>query len=265
MSSQFKGVALVTGSGHPQGIGHAIAVRLAEDGFDVAVNDITSKEKRLDELVKKIQGKGRRSTQIIADVSQEDQVKGMVETVVRELGGLDVMVANAGICKYAVNVLETTAEDWDRIFSVNVRGTFFCYKHAGIQMVAQGRGGRIIGASSVLGKKGAPMIGAYSSSKFAVRGLTQSTAAELGKYGITVNAYAPGAIDTPMLQGMDFAAAEMNGTEPGVLYKQMDSMSPLGYKGTPMEISSLVSYLASKEAHFITGQSVSCNGGTFFD
>lgn len=90
----------MTGSGHPQGIGHAIAVRLAEDGFDVAVNDISSNEKSLDELVKKIQGKGRRSTQIIADVSQEDQVKGMVETVVRELGGLDVVCISSSMALF---------------------------------------------------------------------------------------------------------------------------------------------------------------------
>jgi len=263
MASDSKGIALVTGAG--QGIGHAIAVRLAADGFDVAVNDISSKEDNLGELVKKIQGQGRRSCQIIADVSEEDQVKGMIESVVNELGGLDVMVANAGIIKYAVSVLETTAEDWDRTFSVNAKGTFFCYKYAGLQMVAQGRGGRIIGASSVAGKRGIPFGGAYSSSKFAVRGLTQSTALELGKYGITVNAYAPGAIDTPMLQGMDDMMAERQGAEPGAFYKRTDTMSPLGYKGTPLEISSLVSYLASKEAHFITGQSMSCNGGTFFD
>jgi len=263
MAYDSKGIALVTGAA--QGIGHAIAVRLAADGFDVAVNDISSKENNLGELVKVIQGQGRRSCQIIADVSEEDQVKRMIETVVKEFGGLDVMVANAGIIKFGEFVLETTAEDWDRTFAVNAKGTFFCYKHAGLQMVAQGRGGRIIGASSVLGKKGFSLAGAYSASKFAIRGLTQSTALELGKYGITVNAYAPGAIDTPMLRGMDDVMAGKHGAEPGAFYKDLDSMSPLGCKGTPLEISSLVSYLASKEAHFITGQSISCNGGMFFD
>jgi NAD(P)-dependent dehydrogenase (short-subunit alcohol dehydrogenase family) len=91
MSSDSKGVALVTGAGHPHGIGHATAIRLAADGFDVAVNDISANEKILGELVKEIQGQGRRSCQIIADVSQEDQVKAMIETVVREFGGLDVV------------------------------------------------------------------------------------------------------------------------------------------------------------------------------
>jgi NAD(P)-dependent dehydrogenase (short-subunit alcohol dehydrogenase family) len=95
MSSNSKGVALVTGAGHPQGIGHAIAVRLAADGFDVAVNDISSNENNLEELVKKIQNQGRRSCHLVADVSEEDQVKGMIETVVKEFGGLDVVSINS--------------------------------------------------------------------------------------------------------------------------------------------------------------------------
>ncbi|KIM81214.1 hypothetical protein PILCRDRAFT_72177 [Piloderma croceum F 1598] len=198
-----KGIALVTGAG--QGIGRAIALRLADD-FDVAVNDIPSNVEALDSLVDEITAKGRRSIPVLADVSVEDQVKNMIDTVVAKLGGLDVMVANAGIYKEG-SVLDCTTQDFDSLFAVNVRGTFFCYKYAGLQMVSQGRGGRIIGASSLTGKKGrknsrailrAGLCVGYSATKFAVRGLTQSAAGDLGKHGITVNAYAPGAIDTPL-------------------------------------------------------------------
>ncbi|KAF7968381.1 hypothetical protein HWV62_30877 [Athelia sp. TMB] len=190
------GVALVTGGG--QGIGRAISLKLADDGFDIAVNDIPSNQEKLETLVEEIKSKGVKACFVIADVTQEDQVKEMVDTTVKNLGGLDVMVANAGIVQFGIPLTEVTAEDFERIFAVNVKGVFFCYKHAGLQMVAQGRGGRIIGASSVAGQKAGILLGPYSASKFAVRGLTQALAQELGPHHITVNSYAPGAIDTDM-------------------------------------------------------------------
>ncbi|KAE9401212.1 NAD(P)-binding protein [Gymnopus androsaceus JB14] len=123
----------------------------------------------------------------------------MVDTVTKNLGGLDVMVANAGILNTTAKpITEYPAEEWERIFSINTRGVFFCYKYAAKQLITQGRGGRIIGASSIAGKRAAAYHSAYSASKFAVRGLTQSAALELGEHGITVNAYAPGFIRTAM-------------------------------------------------------------------
>jgi len=166
--------------------------------------------------------------------------------------------------QFGVPLTEVTAEDFERIFSVNVTGVFFCYKYAGLQMVAQGRGGRIIGASSVAGQRADTLLGPYSASKFAVRGLTQTLAQELGPHRITVNSYAPGAIDTDMLRGMDIELAERRKAEKGDFYKLLDEKSPLKYKGTADDVASVVSYIASKEAHFITGQSLSVNGGTNF-
>ncbi|KZP26769.1 NAD(P)-binding protein [Athelia psychrophila] len=259
-----KGVALVTGSG--QGIGRAISLRLADDGFDVAVNDIPFNKDKLESLVKEIESKGRKSIFVVADVSQEDQVKAMVDATVKDLGGLDIMVANAGVIHFGVPVVETTAEDFDRIFNINVKGVFFCYKYAGLQMVAQGRGGRIIGASSFTGKRGQKDTGAYSASKFAIRGLTQSMAQEVGPHRITVNSYAPGAIDTAMLRTMDATFAKQRpDAKEGDYYKMANDRCPLGYNGTPEDVASVVSYLASQEAHFITGQSISVNGGIYFD
>lgn len=249
-------VAIVTGAG--QGIGKAIALRLADDGFDVAINDLPRKSEALELLSAEISAKGRRSCIIPADVSVEEEVEIMVTKVVTELGRLDVMVANAGM-GFGRRLLDTKIEDWDRVLSVNARSVFLCYKLAAKQMIKQGTGGRIIGASSVLGQHGGRLVSAYSASKFAVRGLTQCAAAEFGEYGITVNSYAPGAIDTPM---MVEAGQELGNVD--AFYEQERNKSPLKTMGEPSDIAGVVSYLASRDARFVTGQTIPVNGGRFF-
>jgi len=253
-----KGVALVTGAS--QGIGRAIALRLASDGFDVAINDIPSRKAMLAITAEEVASCGPRVHCVLADVSSEKQVETMVSDVVNVFGGLDVMVANAGISMMK-SFIDTTAEDLDRILSVNVGGTFLCYKYAAIQMMAQGRGGRIIGACSGTGKQGQASLSAYSASKFGIRGLTQTAALEFGSHGITVNAYAPGPVKTPMWDDLESTV----GTPPGVLEEQLSKGAAVGYVGLPNDIAALVSFLASKESHLITGQSFSIDGGRFFD
>ncbi|KAJ6516904.1 NAD-binding protein [Mycena vitilis] len=247
-----KGVALITGAA--QGIGKGIALRLADDGYDVAVNDIPSNSENLDALVEEIKSKGRTSSKHIADVSQDAEVRGMVEQVVERHGGLDVMIANAGVVGSTGPITEVSAKEWDRVMNINARGSFLCYKYAGMQMIKQGRGGRIVGASSLAGKKGVPSQASYSASKFAVRGLTQAAAAEFGPHSITVNAYAPGTVDTPMID----VARDM-------IIEMSTKQSPLGTIGTVEDISNLVSFLISSQAQFITGQTISINGGIYFD
>ncbi|KAF8885326.1 acetoin reductase family protein [Infundibulicybe gibba] len=227
-----KGIAVVTGAA--KGIGRAIALRLADDGFDVALNDIPSQIEALESLLQEIAGKGRKSTIVVGDVSVEEDVRSLVSHVGATLGGLDVMVSNAGIC-ITKPIMETTLGEWERQFAINSRGVFLCHKYAGEYMINQGRGGRLIAASSLTGKQGSDPGGAYCATKFAVRGMTQAFAKALGKHGITVNAYAPGLIETDMLHAIG------------------------------EEIASIVSYLVSKESRFITGQSISVNGGVFFD
>ncbi|KAF9459804.1 hypothetical protein BDZ94DRAFT_1324513 [Collybia nuda] len=253
-----KGVALVTGAA--RGIGRAIALRLAEDGFDVTLNDLESSEEHLKTLAQEITQKGRRASVIYGDVSQETDVRSMVDSAVHKLGSLNVMVANAGISSQVTPIQDVKVEEWDRILGVNIRGVFFCYKYAAQQMIKQGRGGRIIGASSITGKQGEGQAAPYSASKFAVRGLTQSAAKDLGVHKITVNAYAPGATSTPML---DSVVENMDG---GAAFREAwIKATPVGYIGMPSDIASIVSYIASKEAHFITGQTISVNGGMYFD
>ncbi|KAJ8593186.1 NAD(P)-binding protein, partial [Rhizopogon salebrosus TDB-379] len=176
-SSNSKGVALITGAG--QGIGRAIAIRLAADGFDIGLSDIYTNKFNVYEVAQEITSAhpGRRVRVLLADVTVEDDIRSMVDGAVTELGGLDVVVANAGII-HTATLVETTSEDWDKIFAINVRGVFLTYKYAAQKMVTLNethkRGRRIIGASSLLGKRGEERMSAYTASKFAVRGLTQA-------------------------------------------------------------------------------------------
>jgi acetoin reductase-like protein len=253
-------VALVTGAA--RGIGRAVALRLAEDGLDVVVNDLPDTP-GLDDVVRAIESKGRRSIAVPADVSLEAEVVRIIQQVVQKLGSLDVMVANAAIMKYQ-SFLDTTVDSFDRVMTVNARSTMLCYKHAANQMIAQGRGGRIIGACSAAGKKGAGIAAAYCASKFAIRGLTQAAAHEFGKHNITVNAYAPGMTDTQMIEGI---IAVQPGTD--LESKRRNAVAavgtPIQHIAAPEEIAALASYLASDSSGFITGQSISIDGGYNFD
>src|ERR687893_1064390 len=151
----------------------------------------------------------------------------MVGRVAEELGRLDVMVANAGIAQVAP-LLEVTPEDFDRLLAVNLRGVFLCYTAAARQMIAQGGGGKIIGAASIAAHKGFSMLGHYSASKFAVRGLTQAAAQEWAEHGITVNAYCPGIVGTAMWELIDEKLTEMSGEPEGSALKQFSELIALG-------------------------------------
>ncbi|KAG1870829.1 NAD(P)-binding protein [Suillus subluteus] len=251
-----KGVALITGAG--QGIGRSISLRLAADGFDIGLSDIPTNKSNLEEVAREITRTyaGRRACVLLADVTVEDDVCKMVDGVVNELGGLDVMVANAGIIAVAP-LVETTLADWEKIFAVNVTGVFLSYKYAAQKMIALNethkRGRRIIGASSLAGKKGDQYLSAYCASKFAVRGITQSAAVELGRHGITVNAYAPGIIMTAMIDRLNEASMKLMGSTDLSSHNEKKNTC-VGYFGVPDDIAGLVSYIASPESHFITGK-----------
>ncbi|KAJ3477940.1 hypothetical protein NLI96_g10115 [Meripilus lineatus] len=251
-------VAIITGAA--QGIGRETALRLAEDGLDVALNDIPSKTKALQGLVDEIKAKGRNSIFIVGDVSSEEDVKNIVSTTAEKLGSVDVMVANAGIGA-AAELLEMEVAEFDRVIAINVRGVMLSYKYAAEQMVKQGRGGRIIGASSVLGKQGGPGFTAYSASKFAVRGMTQAAAKELAPHAITVNAYAPGVIKTDMINHPQ--DNELGG--PGGVLKWRLGLQPDAPDADPSVIASIVSYLVKPEAYFITGQAIPVTGGVYME
>jgi meso-butanediol dehydrogenase/(S,S)-butanediol dehydrogenase/diacetyl reductase len=253
-----KKIALITGAG--RGIGRAIALRLAHDGFNVVINDVN-----LDNaysVVKEIKELGSESFAVQADVSKRDEVFSMVNQVVVQFGQLDVMVSNAGIAQVK-SLLEVTEEDMKAIFNVNVFGVLYCLQAAAEQMKKQKRG-KIISAASIASYKGFSLLGAYSATKFAVRGLTQAAAQELAQFGITVNAYCPGIVGTQMWDLIDEKMAEYMNLEKGEAFKKFSESITLGRPETPEDVAKFVSYLASSDSDYMTGQSIMIDGGVIF-
>lgn len=255
-NDEVRKVALVTGAG--TGIGKAIALRLCDDGYDIAINDIDSAAAAA--VAAEIIAKGRRAMTAEADVSNCSAVNAMVDKVVAELGSLDAIVCNAGI-NIVKPFLDFTEEDLQRIFSINVFGVINCVQAAARQMIKQGRGGKIINAASAGGKRGVEYLAAYVGTKFSVVGLTQSAALELAKHGITVNAYCPGAVDTGMWDMIDEKMGVYVNAKKGETLKKRVEKIPLGRVGLPTDVAKLVSFLASPDSDYITGQSLVVDGG----
>ncbi|KEP51366.1 3-ketoacyl-(acyl-carrier) reductase [Rhizoctonia solani 123E] len=245
-------IAVVTGAA--RGIGRAIALRLAADGIDIAVSDLTDKQDALDQLVKEIETAGQKAIAVACDVTKESEVQDLVKKTVDAFGGLDIMVANAGIHGDHVSILDVSDEVFDRFIDVNLKGVLYCYRAAAVQMIKQGRGGRIIGASSGSGLRARPGAVGYCASKFGVRAITQTAALEWGQHGITVNSYAPGFINTPMV-------AEAGGGKDGENYLHLMQINGIKRIGAAEEVAAAVGFLASEGASYVTGQTIAVNGG----
>ncbi|KAL9599100.1 MAG: hypothetical protein Q9219_004058 [cf. Caloplaca sp. 3 TL-2023] len=247
-TSSNRRTAIITGSA--RGIGKAIALRLAQDGFDICINDIEANSSGADEVVKEIQDLGRKAYGHIADVTSVEAVNTMVTASVEELGPLNVMIANAGIVQVK-GLLDLTEEDVRKMFDVNFFGVYNCYTAAARQFIKQGGGGKIIGAASA--------------SKYAVRGLTQAMAMEMASHGITVNAYAPGIVGTAMWDLIDEEMGKMKGVPKGETIKKFSSdMIALGRTSVPEDVAKTVSFLASGDSDYMTGQTIVIDGGIVF-
>ncbi|KAL1305354.1 hypothetical protein AAFC00_002250 [Neodothiora populina] len=265
--------AIVTGSS--RGIGKAIALRLARDGYDLCITDVQANQKGIDEVVAEVKDLGRNAVGIVGDVTDYAQVEEVVKTSVSELGPLNTMVANAGIAQVKP-LLSLTTADFERMFAINVVGVHNSYSAAARQLISQGttsaeKPGRLIAAASIAGFKPFPMLSHYSASKFAVRGLNQAYAVEMAEHNILCNCYAPGIVGTAMWDLIDEEIGKQRGEKLGELVKKgdmmkkfVDQMIALGRVSVPEDVAKLVSFLASDDATYVTGQCMVVDGGIHF-
>ena len=238
-------IALITGAG--RGIGRAIAIALAKEGAEVVIN-YNGSEERAKEVKQTIEENGGKASIYKCNVSDFVACEAMIKDIVKEYGHLDILVNNAGITKDGL-IMEMKEEDFDSVLNVNLKGTFNTIRHSARQMLKQ-RSGKIINISSVSGILGNVGQANYAASKAGVIGLTKTMARELGSRGITVNAIAPGFVDTEMTEVLSEEIREN-------ACKQII----LGRFGKPEDIANTAVFLASDKADYITGQVISVDGG----
>jgi len=252
-------VALVTGAG--QGIGRGIALRLANDGADIAITDLN--EEKMNEVAEEVRSIGHKATVFKADVSNRDEVYAAIDHAEKELGGFDIMVNNAGIASIQP-LADVTPEEFDKIIRINVAGVLWGIQAAAKKFQERKQKGKIISASSIAGHEGFPLLGVYSATKFAVRALTQAAAKEYANAGITVNAYCPGVVGTDMWVEIDRRMAEITGSKIGESYDKFVGAIALGRAETPEDVAAFVSYLAGPDSDYMTGQSPLIDGGLVY-
>lgn len=256
----MKKVAFVTGAG--QGIGKAIALRLAKDGFAVAVADYNATTAK--EVADEINRSGGQALGVTVDVSDRDQVFAAVEKARQNLGDFNVIVNNAGVAP-STPIEEITPEIVDKVYNINVKGVIWGIQAAVKAFRAQGHGGKIINACSQAGHVGNPELAVYSSSKFAVRGLTQTAAKDLAPLGITVNGYCPGIVKTPMWAEIDRQVSEAAGKPLGYGTAEFAKRITLGRLSEPEDVAACVAYLTGPDSDYMTGQSLLIDGGMVFN
>ena len=250
-------VALITGGG--RGIGRAIALRFASEG--AAVMLAATKRESLAATAAEIRKAGGRATTTIADVADEAAVKKMVAATLAELGGLDVLVNNAGIGGPTLKVVDMDRADWDRTLAVNVTGAFLCSKHA-IPHMLERKSGRIVNITSIAGLRGDPLRSPYAVSKWGMIALTRTLAGELGEHGITVNAIAPGAVRGERVEGVIAARAKALGRPAADVEREL-FVDPTALKRMvgPDDVAATAAFLASDDAANITGETISVSAG----
>ena len=269
-------VALITGAGGQHGLGRAIALRLAQEGANVVINDVVERRINsptwagLPDLAQEIAALGRQSLSVVADVANAEQVEAMVAQALQTFGQIDILVNNAGALagRDRVPVVDLEEAEWDRIQNVNAKGPFLCCRAVARAMIKRGQGGKIINMSSISGQRGVARFAAYCASKFAVRGFTQSLALELAPYKINVNVICPGLMETERVADMAAALAPEGvsaETQRQWMIEQANATIPLGRVGQADDVARTAAFLASAESDYLTGLSLTVAGGAYFD
>ncbi len=275
-------VALITGAGGMRGVGRATVMKLAGLGADIALSDVHRETEDLppaevrnswrgiDAVSEEVQTAGRKAFPVYCDLGDSGQIERMVEQVMDHYGRIDILVNNARaiIGRDKVPVTELEQDVWEHFLSINTTAPFLLTKEVGRRMIEAGNGGRIINIASNASKQASATGAAYSASKFAVLGLTQASALDLAPYGITVNAVCPGPINTDRMSYWERDQAADRGITQEEFRSQIvqtgAQVSPLGRIAEPQDVANVVSFLASDEASFVTGQAYNVNGGLLF-
>jgi D-sorbitol dehydrogenase (acceptor) len=251
-------VAIVTGGA--QGMGRAIAERYIREGAKVVIADLNLEG--AEQTARELGGDEGSAIAVAVDVRNQEQVRQMVDAAVSHFGGLDILVNNAGVGKI-IPFLDTTEQDWDFMFDINVKGLLWCSQAAARQMIAQERGGKIINLASQAGRRGEALALAYCASKACVISVTQSTALALAPHKINVNAIAPGIVDTPFWVNIDKQFAEILGMEIGEPKRTFTAAIPLGRIEQPEDVTGAAVFLASADSDYMTQQTINVDGGNW--
>ena len=251
-------VAIVTGGA--QGIGRATARRFASEGAKVVIADLQADAAA--SVATEIGAVGGEAIGIAADVTDRSAAGAVVDAAVERFGGVDILFNNAGVIRITP-FLEIDEAEWDLLFDVNCKGTLWFAQAAAARMIEQGRGGRIINIASQAGRRGEPLVLTYCASKATVISMTQSMALALAPHQITVNAIAPGIVDTPLWESNDRRFAELLGMEIGEPKRTFVATIPLGRIEQPEDVAGMAAFLASDDAGYITQQCYNVDGGNW--
>jgi meso-butanediol dehydrogenase / (S,S)-butanediol dehydrogenase / diacetyl reductase len=256
---RFAGKVVVV-TGGSRGIGLSIAERFAQEGAKVCVS---ANEKSVHDAATRLREAGHQAIAVEVDVTDKSQVAALYEETAAKLGEVDISIQNAGVITIA-KLPDLTEAEWDKVMAVNTKGVFLCCQEAAKRMLKQNKPGRLINTASGQARQGFVYTPHYAASKFGVLGITQSLAKELAPTGITVNAFCPGIITTDMWSYNDEAWGKLLGDyKPGELMKEWVDNIPMKRAGTGQDVAGLVTFLASDDAAYITGQTVNVDGGMF--
>jgi NAD(P)-dependent dehydrogenase (short-subunit alcohol dehydrogenase family) len=250
-------VAIITGAG--SGIGQGVALRFAREGARLALVDI--RPEALEDTAAQLKDGGAEFDCYSGDVALSEDVARFFAGAIERFGRIDIAVNNAGIGNPVAPLHMMTDEGFDRTIAVNLRGVFLCMRAAAQQMIKQGGGGRIISVSSQAGKTGFPMLGPYCATKAGVILMTQTMAKEVGPFKINVNCVCPGTIDTPLLHGTLDPILNAAGQSLEQWALKNAPTIPLGRVGYPADVAKIITFLASDEGDYMTGQAINISGG----